>query len=180
MRLAHAARHDRRSAAGADGNDDVAAIDDGGKDESRMDEVVHHIDGQSDRLGACRHRHADVAGTGAEDRDHTGQIGGERIAGIRLDPRHVLGGKAGEVMIAVGREPADLRTGSGEQPQFGAREVARSNEQHLAALQIQKHRQIAHQILASPTWGLTEIIFYLSLDQGLQRENYFFSIAVQL
>jgi hypothetical protein len=30
--LAHAARHDRRSSAGADGNDDVAAIDDGGKD----------------------------------------------------------------------------------------------------------------------------------------------------
>jgi hypothetical protein len=47
-------------------------------------------------------------------------------------------------------------------------------------LHIQEHRQVAHQVLASPTWGLTEIIFYLCLDQGLQRENYFFSIAAQL
>jgi hypothetical protein len=83
-------------------------------------------------------------------------------------------------MIAVGREPADLRTGCREQPQFGACEIARSNEQHLAALQIQKHRQVAHQLLASPILGLTEIIFYLSLDQGQKRENYSFSFAVQL
>ena len=68
--LAHAARHHRRGAAGADGDHDVAAIDDGGKDESRMREVVHHIDGQADRLRARRHRNADVAGAGAEDRDH--------------------------------------------------------------------------------------------------------------
>ena len=78
--LAHAARHHRRGAAGADGNDDVAAIDDRGKDESGMREVVHHIDGQPDRLRARRHRNADIAGAGAEDRDHAGEIGRQRIA----------------------------------------------------------------------------------------------------
>ena len=178
--LAHAARHHRRSAAGADGDDDIAAIDDRGKDESRMREVVHHIDGQADRLGARRHRNADVAGAGAEDRDHAGKIGGERIARGRFDPRHVVGGEAREIMIAVGRIPADLRAGRRQQAQFGARELARSDEQHLAALQIEEHRQKPHQILASPTPGLTEIIFYICLDQRPQRENYFFSIAAQL
>jgi hypothetical protein len=69
-------------------------------------------------------------------------------------------------MIAIGRKPTDLRTGSRQQPHFGACEITRSNEQHFAALQIQKHRQVAHQILASPTRGLTEIIFYLCLDQA--------------
>ena len=42
------------AAAGADGNDDVAAIDDGGKDEGGMREVVHHIDGQSDRISRAQ------------------------------------------------------------------------------------------------------------------------------
>ena len=73
--LAHAARDHRRRAAGADGDDDVAAIDDRGKDEGGMREVVHHIDGQPDRLGAHRHRNADIAGAGAEDGDDAGEIG---------------------------------------------------------------------------------------------------------
>ena len=50
--LAHPARDDRRCSAGADSDDDIAAIDDGGENESRMGEIVHHIDGQTDRLGA--------------------------------------------------------------------------------------------------------------------------------
>ena len=57
-------------------------------------------------------------------------------------------------MIAVGRKPADLRAGRRQQAQFRAHEVARSNEQHLAALQIQEHRQIAHPTLAFPNLGV--------------------------
>ena len=87
--LAHAARDHRRRATGADGNDDVAAIDDRGKDESGMREVVHHIDGQPDCLCAHRHRNADIAGAGAEDCDHARQIGSEWIARGALDPRGV-------------------------------------------------------------------------------------------
>ncbi len=55
-----------------------------------------------------------------------------------------VGLEAGQIMIAVGGIPADLRARGNEQPQFCAHELARSNEQHLAALQIQKHRQVAH------------------------------------
>ena len=92
--LAHAARDHRRRAAGADGDDDVAAIDDRGKDEGRMREVVHHIDGQADRLRARRHRNADVAGAGAEDRDDAGEIGRQRIARGQFDPRRIGGSEA--------------------------------------------------------------------------------------
>ena len=151
--LADAARDHRRRAAGADGNDDVAAIDDRGKDESGMREIVHHIDGQPDRLRARRHRNADVAGAGAEDRNDTRQIGSERIARGRLDPRGVRGVETSQIMIAVGRKPADPRARRNQQPQFRAHEFARSNEQHLAALQIQEHRQVAHPILAFPNFG---------------------------
>ena len=107
--LADAPRDHRRRSAGSDSNDDVATIDDRGKDESGMREIVHHIDGQTDRLRTRRHRNADVTGAGAEDRDHIRQIGGERIARGRLDPRGVRGRETSQIMIAVGRKPADPR-----------------------------------------------------------------------
>jgi hypothetical protein len=74
-----------------------------------MREIVHHIDGQAHRLRACRHGNADVTGAGAEDRDHVRQIGGERITRSRLDPRGIRRREAGQIMIAVGREPAHPR-----------------------------------------------------------------------
>ena len=83
--FAHAARHHGRGAAGADGNDDVAAIDDGGKDEGGMREVVHHIDGKADALCALRQRNADITGAGAEHGDHALQLGRQRIAMRDLD-----------------------------------------------------------------------------------------------
>ena len=119
-----------------------------------MREIVHHIDGQSHRLCARRHGNADVTGAGAEDRDHIRQIGGERIARGRLDPCDVCWLEAGQIMIAVGRKPADPRAGRNQQAQFCAHELARSNEQHLAALQIQEHWQVAHQTLAFPNLGV--------------------------
>ena len=78
----------------------------------------------------------------------------QRIALGKLDPRGVVGIKACEIMIAVGGIPTNLRARRRQQAQFCAREVARSNEQHLAALQIQEHRQIAHQTLAFPNLGV--------------------------
>ena len=152
--LAHAARDHRRRAAGADGNDDIAAIDDGGKDESGMREVVHHIDGQPDRLRAHRHRNADIAGAGAKDCDHAGKVGNQRIAGGQFDPGGVVGIEASQVMIAINGIPAHPCARGNQQPQFCAHEFARSDEQHLAALQIQEHRQIAHQTLAFPNPGV--------------------------
>src|SRR3979411_107602 len=63
--LAYAARHHRRSTAGTDRNDDIAAINDRRKNESRMRQVVHHINGHADRLRPRRHRKSNVARTGA-------------------------------------------------------------------------------------------------------------------
>ena len=178
--LAHAARDHRRSAAGADGNDDVAAIDDRGKDESGMREIVHHIDGQPDRLCARRHRNADVAGAGAEDCDHAGQIGSERIAGRAFDPGGISRIEPRNVMTAVSCIPANVGSSRCQEAQLRAHEFAGSDEQHHAALQIEKHGQESHAKLASPTSGLTGIIFYICVVQRSQRENYFFSIASQL
>jgi hypothetical protein len=119
-----------------------------------MREIVHHVDGQSDRLRARRHRNADIAGTGAEDRDDAGEISRQRIAIDGLDPREVVRSQSCQFVIAVGRIPADLSAGRRQQPQFCARELTRSDEQHLAALQIQEDRQIAHPTLAFPKWGV--------------------------
>ena len=136
--LAHAARHHRRGAAGADGDDHVAAIDDGGKNESRMREVVHHIDGQADRLGPRRHRNADVAGARAQDRNDAGEIGRQRIAFGKLDPRRVRGIQAAHIMMAVGREPADARARRRQQAQFRPRQIAGADKQHRTGLQIEE------------------------------------------
>ena len=65
-----------------------------------------------------------------------------------------VGVETSQIMIAVGRKPADPRARRNQQAQFRAHEFARSNEQHLAALQIQEHRQVAHPILAFPNLGL--------------------------
>jgi len=68
------------------GWDDIAAIDDGRKDEGRMFEVVHHVDGDAGRPGPRRYFGSDVARARAEDRDDAGEIGGQRIAIGQFDP----------------------------------------------------------------------------------------------
>ena len=152
--LAHAARHDRRSSAGADGNDHVAAIDDGGKNESRMREIVHHIDGQTDRLGPRRHRNSDVAGARAQDGNDAGEIGRQRIAIRKLDPRHIGSGKPAQIMLAVGREVADARASRRQQAQFRPRQIAGADQQHRSGLQVEKDWQESHATLAAPTCGV--------------------------
>ena len=179
--LAHAARHHRRGAAGADRDHDVAAIDDGRKNESRMREVVHHIDGQADRLGPRRHRRSDVAGARAQDRNHAVEIGRQRIALGELDPRRCRRPRARctswwpSVAYQRTRAPA-----AASRRNFARAEIAGADQQHRTGLQIEKYRQESHATLASPTSGLTGIIFYICLIQRPQRENYFFSIALQL
>ena len=135
-----------------------------------MHEIVHYIDGHTNRLGPYRHRHADIARAGAEDRNHTGEIGRQRIALHERDPRRVSGIKPADIMIAIGRVPADVRPGRSKQAQFRPHQFAGADEQDRAGLQIEEYRQIAHAILASPHSGLTGIIFYICLVQCSQRE----------
>ena len=124
--LAHAARHHRRGAAGADRDHHVAAIDDGRKNESRMRKIVHHIDGQADRFRPRRHRDADVAGARTQDRNHAAQIGDQRIAFGQLDPRGIGGVQPAHIMTAVGGEPADARARRQQQAQFRPRQIRRT------------------------------------------------------
>ncbi len=151
--LAHAPRHHRRGSAGADRDHDFAAIDDRRKNEARMREIVHDVDGQAERLGARRHGNADIARAGADDGDDTRQIGGERITARDLNARRIFGGET-EILIAVDRMNADARAGSGEHAQFCAQKLTRAGENHRTGLQIEKHRQEPHAILASPTSGV--------------------------
>ena len=55
--------------------------------------------------------------------------------------------------MAVGRIPADPRAGCRQHPQLGARELARADQENRAGLQIEKHRQKSHALLAFPNWG---------------------------
>ena len=151
--LAHAPRHHRRRAAGADRDHDIAAIDDRRKDEAGMLEIVHDVDGQAERLRARRHRNADIARAGADDGDDAREIGGERIACRDLDARRVLGAQT-QILIAVDRMHANARTGSSEHAQLGAQKLTRADEDHRTGLEIEEHRQEPHAILASPTSGV--------------------------
>lgn len=73
-----------------------------------MDEIVHHIDRQADRLRARRHRNTDIARAGTENGDDVLEIGRERIAFCYFDTACI---NAAEIMIAVGRVPAHARAG---------------------------------------------------------------------
>jgi hypothetical protein len=136
-----------------------------------MHEVVHHVDGQADRLGPRRHRNADIAGTGAEYGDDVRKIGCQRIASGLLDPRRFSVFQTAHLVIAVGREPANPRAGLRQQAQFRAHEIAGSDEQHDAVLQIEEHGQESHAILASPTSGVDWNYFlYMSRSMVAKRK----------
>ena len=72
----------------------------------------------------------------------------------QLDPRGIRSVEPAQIMIAVGRKPADPRAGRCQQAQFRAHELAGADEQHHAALQIEEHGQKSHATLASPTSGV--------------------------
>src|SRR6266516_1810018 len=89
--LPQAARHDRRSSAGADSDDHITAIDDGRKNEGRMREIVHHIHRQTDGLCPRRHKRPDVASARTQNCDHSGKIGSQWIASGKLNSRSAGG-----------------------------------------------------------------------------------------
>ena len=169
--LAHAARHDRRGAAGADGDDHIAAIDDRRKNEGRMREVVHHIDRQADSLGPLRQRRSDVASTRAQNRNHSAEIGGQGIAVGSFNPRRIGGTEAAHITIAIGCVPANVRARGGQQAQFRPRQIAGSDQKHATGSQIEKDREESHTTLASPTCGVDWNYFlYMSRSTPAKRK----------
>jgi hypothetical protein len=74
-------------------------------------------------------------------------------------------------VTAVGRKPANLRTGRYQEAQFRAHEVAGSDEQHHAALQIEEYGQESHARLASPISGVDWNYFlYMSRSMAAKRK----------
>ena len=136
-----------------------------------MREVVHHIDGQTDGLRPCRHRNAEITGTGAEHRHDARKVRRQRIAMSEFDPRRFGGIDPGQIMITVGRKPANPRPGLCQQAQFRTHQLAGTDEQHYAALQIEEHGQESHATLASPTSGVDWNYFlYMSRSMAAKRK----------
>src|ERR1700691_4750337 len=74
-------------------------------------------------------------------------------------------------MTAIGREPANARAGGGQQAQFRPRQIAGSDQEHGTGLQIEKHRQKSHTMLASPTYGVDWNYFlYMSHSTSAKRK----------
>ena len=134
-------------------------------------EVIHHIHGQADGLCPRRHRRPGIACAGAKNGDHPAETGRHGIAFGKLDPRRLVSAKTCQVMVAVGRVPANLRARGGQQAQFRARQIAGADEQHHAALQIEEHGQESHATLASPTPGVDWNYFlYMSHSMPAKRK----------
>ena len=68
--------------------------------------------------------------------------------------RRIGGPETAQIMMAVGRVPANARPRGGQQAQFRPRQIARADEQDGTGLQIEKYRQELHATLAAPTSGV--------------------------
>jgi len=155
---------------------DIAAIDDGRKNKSRMRKIVHHVDGRRPP-GTRRHRRTDIA-PGAEDRNDAGEVGCQRIVTRNLYSRRVRRPKTAYIMIAVVAYQR-MRAGRRQQAQFGARQVARTNKKYGTGLQIKKYgrNRIRYSL---PRFRVDWNYFLYMSHSTSQRENSFFSIAMQL
>jgi hypothetical protein len=98
-------------------------------------------------------------------------------------PRSAVSGSptANSILAASApSKPSDARAGRNQQAQLRPHQFAAADEQDGAILQIEEYRQESHSLPPPHLSGLTGIIFYIFLFPREQRENYFFSIAVQL
>ncbi len=145
-------------------------------------EVVHHIHGQADRLCPRRHRSSNVAGACAKDRDHAAEIGrqADRLRQARSAPRRRAQDRS-EIMMAIGRDTSECARRprpAGAISPAPDRRRRRAAQHRLCRSRNTGRNRIRCSLPQLP--GLTGIIFYICLIQRAQRENYFFSIAVQL
>ena len=93
---------------------------------------------------------SDIARARAEDRNDAREIGKQRIALGKLDPRRIGGRKAARHHDDHRSRTSDARTRRCQQAQFRPRQIARADQQHGTGLQIEKYRQELHARLASP------------------------------
>jgi hypothetical protein len=155
--LAQPSRQHRRRATGSDGDDDVAAVDDGGNDEGRQVGTVDDVDRNARRPGAAGHLVVERPAGCGHDSHNVGQIVGPRIAIEDRDAvlgllRHGVEGFGGGAGI-----PAHARSSGFEQPQLVERRLARADQHHDAGRQIEKNGKKPHR----PGPDLSEEIFFL-------------------
>ena len=102
--------------------------------------------------------HHDVSGLAAADAARIELAEGDPLA---ADLRGV---------IAIGRVPANTRARRRQQAHFRSGQLASSDKQHGAGLQVEKHRQESHATLASPTYGVDWNYFlYMSHSEPAKR-----------
>ncbi len=144
--LAQAPRQNRRGAAGADRDHDLAAIDDGGKDEGRELRPVHDIDGDAPTARPSCHLGVERLARRRNDRNGVAQIGSQRIAGADFEP--AASGERQLLFRHVGLagEPAHMRAGCTQEAQLAERGLARADEDKDADGAVEKHRKETHRV----------------------------------
>lgn len=179
--LAHAACDHRRRTAGANGDDNVAAIDDG-ENEVKMREIVHHVDGGKKPTALARAAIA-VPMSPAPRRGTAmtpPRSAAERIAFDPFDaPKHPRRRSRSD-HDCHRWQTANPPAGRRQQPQFRRAQDRRLDEQHHAALQIEEHGQKSHAILASPLSGVDWNYFLHYMSHSMPQRRVFFSAASQL
>ncbi len=139
--LAQQAHQHRRLAAAGDRHHDGAAIDDGGEDKAGALGVVHHVDEQTELVGALIDQsvHLEVVG-GGYHQDLAGQVG----RGEALRQMGEATGKFMEVGFQLGGDQGQPGTGRQQQARLAQGHFAPTHQQHRATVQFGKHRQIIH------------------------------------
>ena len=139
--LAQQAHQHRRLAAAGDGHHDGAAIDDGGEDKAGALGVVHHVDEQTELVGALIDQGVDfeIVGSG-HHQDLASQMG----RGEALRQMGEAIGKLVEVGFQFGGDQSQPGTGRQQQARLAQGHFAPSHQQHRATVQFGKHRQIIH------------------------------------
>ncbi len=163
--LAQPARQNGRGAAGADRDHDVAAVDDGGKDEGRQVGPVDHVDRDAGRARARGDGFVHRASGGAHDGDDAGEV---RRCGIARDNVELSFARVGADR-GLGRSdcklfragvPADAGAGRAQEPQLVVRRRSTSDQGDRSVGDIEKHGKETHanKVL------LTRTIFYIELS----------------
>ena len=126
--LAQAPRQNRRAAAGRDRNHDLAAIDDGGKDECRQNRTVDDIDGNALATRACGNLTIEQFAGGRNDGDDVAQVRLERIP--EADFKLPLPRRRRQLFrnVDTAGEPADVCAGRPQQAQLRERRLARADK----------------------------------------------------
>ena len=135
--LAQQAHQDGGLATAGDGNHQGRAIYDGGKDETGAFGVIHHIDEQTQLVGALINQGVDLEIVGGgHHQDLIGQMGRRKT----LDQMSETAGKFGEFGFNLGGDQGQPCACRQQQTRLAQGHLAPAYQQDGAAFQPGKHR----------------------------------------